>query len=169
MVNRPYLSFLQNRINEIGSALLFSQSKSVLNLPVTIVQAILVDDLGFIWLAAPRPKQDIREFEQQFPARLCFFKKGTAFYLTVEGRAQIILEPAEKEEMLRALDTAGQAYAARYCFIKTEITHAEYHEMLAPGQRTALEYILSQLTHWLFPQAGANRYKPAAFQPALRE
>ena len=168
MVNVPYLSFLQNRISEIGSALLFSQSRSVLSLPVTIVEAIRVDDLGFIWLQASRPKQDIREFEQQFPVRLCFFRKGRAFYLTVEGKARIILEPAEKEEMLDWVKPENRMRPGSCCFIKAEIIRAEYHEIEVSGQQTLLEQILAQLTHWLFPQT-APRYKPAAFQPAWRE
>ena len=43
------ISFLQERIEEIGSAIFYNESEAVLKLPTSIVSTVKVDDYGFVW------------------------------------------------------------------------------------------------------------------------
>ena len=67
------LNFLKEKIQEIGSAIFFNQSDSVLKLPTSIVDTVKVDDFGLVWFYVQKPKQDLREFDKEFPVRLDFF------------------------------------------------------------------------------------------------
>lgn len=169
MVNNLHLSFLQSRVNDIRSALLFSQSKSVLKLPVSIVKAIRVDELGYVWLLVPRPKQDIREFEQQFPSQLNFFRKGMEFYLNMEGKARIILEPAEIEEMRQAVAAEDISTLSGFCFVKLEIAQAAYHEIMPETGSGIWAGLRAQLAHWLSRQAPEYKYKPVTMHSLMAE
>ena len=61
------LTFLQEKIREIGSAIFFNLSDSVLKLPTSIVNTLKVDEYGFVWFYIQKPKQDLREFDKEFP------------------------------------------------------------------------------------------------------
>src|SRR5687767_5834589 len=89
------LSFLQERIKEIGSAIFFNLSDSVLKLPTSIVNTLKVDEYGFVWFYIQKPKQDLREFDKEFPVRMDFFRKGANFFLQVVGKAWIVSDPEE--------------------------------------------------------------------------
>ena len=98
------LCFLKEKIQEIGSAIFFNLSQSVLKFPTSIVETLKVDDFGFVWFSIQKPKQDLREFDNEFPVRLDFFKKGKNYFLQVEGKAWIVNDP-EEMNFLSALDT----------------------------------------------------------------
>ncbi|ANE50660.1 hypothetical protein [Flavisolibacter tropicus] len=70
------LTFLQEKIEQIGSAIFFNQSESVLKLPTSLVSNIKVDDFGYMWFFVQKPKQNLQEFDNEFPVRMDFFKKG---------------------------------------------------------------------------------------------
>ena len=81
------LNFLKEKIQEIGSAIFFNQSDSVLKLPTSIVETVKVDDFGLVWFYVQKPRQDLREFDKEFPVRLDFFRKGKSYFLQIEGKA----------------------------------------------------------------------------------
>ena len=62
MATNQQLNFLQEKIREIGSAIFFNQSDSVLKLPTSIVSTLKVDDYGFVWFFIQKPKQSLKEF-----------------------------------------------------------------------------------------------------------
>ena len=69
------LCFLKEKIQEIGSAIFFNLSQSVLKFPTSIVETLKVDDFGFVWFSIQKPKQDLREFDMNFLFALIFLKK----------------------------------------------------------------------------------------------
>ncbi len=95
MATNQQLNFLQEKIREIGSAICFNLSNSVLKLPTSIVTTLQVDDYGFVWFFIQKPKQLLTEFESEFPVRLDFFKKGKSHFLQVAGKARVVNDPEE--------------------------------------------------------------------------
>ena len=82
MFIHPDLPFIREKIQELRSALFFSQSSSLLRMTTTIISIVKVDEVGQIWFYVPRPRQALHEFDREFPARLEFFRKGKAFSST---------------------------------------------------------------------------------------
>lgn len=70
------LSFLQEKIQEIGSAIFFNLSDSVVKLPTSIVNTLHVDDYGYVWFFVQKARKTLKEVETEFPVRMDFFKKG---------------------------------------------------------------------------------------------
>lgn len=150
MVNTLHSNFLREKIEDIRSALFFSKSESVLRLPNSLVSALQVDEIGNIWLLAPRPKQQLREFEQRFPVQLNFYQKGKDFYLNVAGNARIILEPSEMDEMLNELQ-AQKNILKKWILLKVEITDADYHGTAPVIKSSWLTNLYLQVNKWLSP------------------
>jgi hypothetical protein len=127
MATNQQLNFLQEKIQEIGSAIFFNQSDSVLKLPTSIVSTLKVDEYGFVWFFVQKPRQQVREFETEFPARLDFFRKGKTSYLQVMGKGWVVSDPEEvnhfanlPQETLTALQDM--------LLVKVKIMRAEYYE-----------------------------------------
>ena len=90
MTNDSNLQFIREKILHIRSAVMYSMSNALVKIPNNIVTAINVDDEGHLWFLAKRPMQYVEECEQNFPARLVFYRKGIPFYLEVSGNAIIV-------------------------------------------------------------------------------
>lgn len=148
MIDTLHVGFLKEKIEDIRSALLFSDSKAVLRLPNCLVSAFQVDELGNIWLLAPLPKQQLREFEQRFPVQLNFYRKGKTFYLNIKGEANIILEPSELDEMLHCIN-AQKDFLKKYIFLKVRIADTHYHETSTATKNHWLSNVYSQMNKWI--------------------
>lgn len=150
MTNTLHISFLREKIEDIRSALFFSMSESVLRLPNSLVSALQVDEIGNIWLLAPRPKQQIKEFEQRFPVQLNFYQKGKEYYLNISGNAHIVLEPSELDEMLDTLHLQKNILK-KWILMKVRISDAQYHGTAPLAKNNWLTTLYAQLNKWLFP------------------
>jgi hypothetical protein len=95
MLPQPRRVFLQHKIMDLRQALFFNDSQSVLRFPVSIINVLQVDDVDQIWFMVNRPLQHLNEFEKEFRARLDFYKKGKNYYLHVIGKAFIVSDPEE--------------------------------------------------------------------------
>src|SRR5215216_5424883 len=129
------LCFFKEKIQEIGSAIFFNLSESVLKLPTSIVETIKVDDFGFVWFYMQKPKQDLREFDKEFPVRMDFFKKGKNYFLQVEGKAWMVNDP-EEINTLDIISDEEKAKAKDMVLVKVKMLKAEYHET-GTANRTA--------------------------------
>lgn len=156
MEDALHLNFLREKIEDIRSALFFSQSASVLKLPNCLVSALQVDEIGNVWLLAPRPQQQLREFEQRFPVRLDFYQKGKQFYLNITGNARIIVEPSELDEMFDVL-RIQKNLLKRWILIKVQVTDAQYHGTSPVVKQNRLASLYTHFNKWiisnLFPVA----------------
>jgi general stress protein 26 len=149
MLNQSDLQFLQDKIQDLKSALFFSQNTSLLRMATTIVSILKVDELGQMWFFVPRPKQALHEFDREFPVKLEFFRKGKRFFLHVGGRAFIVTDP-EEINCLVYEDIREQA-AGHMVLIKVKMTKAEYFESSVPTHHTGWwRDALTQLQAWLF-------------------
>lgn len=86
---------LTSKIIELQSALLFTESSSLVKLPTHVISDIEIDAEGQIWFVIPKPMQAIEAFDKEIPAKLDFFKKGKDFFVKVLGTAVIVTDNAE--------------------------------------------------------------------------
>lgn len=128
MASTQQLNFLQEKIQEIGSAIFFNQSESVLKLPTTVVSTLTVDDFGYVWFFVQKPKQQLKEFENDFPVRLDFFKKGAPCFLQVSGKGWVVSDPEEMNGLDILPDDARQMAMNEMVLVKVKIMKADYYE-----------------------------------------
>ena len=160
MLSDRHLHFLQEKIQDLRSALFYSLSNSVLKIPTSIITALKVDDDGFIWFFVTRPKQQLADSEGQFPARLEFYKKGKHSLVKVNGRACVVSE-INKITNLVSLPPEVQSKALdQLLLIKVKIEKAEYFETSSPNDANPLKKLGGQLKKWLLGEpAGIRPYE----------
>lgn len=127
-LHNQQLVFLQDKIRQIGSAIFFNQSDSILKLPTSLVQTLFVDDYGYVWFFVKKPKQYIQEFEKGFPARLDFFKKGVDYFLQVTGKGSVVSDPEELQYFQQQQEDPTAPVPHQMVLVKVKILKAEYFE-----------------------------------------
>lgn len=159
------LCFLRDKIQEIGSAIFFNLSESILKLPTSIVETIKVDDFGFVWFYVQKPKQDLREFDKEFPVRMDFFRKGKNYFLQVEGKAWMINDPEEINSLDVPEDEKNKL--SEMVLVKVKIQKAEYHETGSGAKQVNSSWWQNAMTSiYTWFRSGAGSYRPEVFYPA---
>src|ERR1700733_2810834 len=150
MLNQSDLQFLQDKIQDLKSALFFSQNTSLLRMATTIVSILKVDELGQIWFFVSKPQQALHEFDREFPVKLEFFRKGKRFFLHVAGKAFIVADPEEINSLVYE-DIREQA-KDHMVLIKVKMLKAEYFESTVAETRHAgwWREMTTQLQAWMF-------------------
>jgi len=159
------IHFLQERIQGIGSALLFNLSCGVFKFPTTIVNILKVDELANIWFFANRPEQHLQEFEREFPAHLQLYRKGKGYYLQITGKARIVNDPEELNELIGLSEEIKTKAFKEMVLIKVKISNAEYYDYnWQAARRNTIKGWITRLYNWLFKE----QYRPEPFilQPA---
>ena len=147
--NELSFKFLQEKIQELQTALFFTLSNAVLKMPTHIVTVVHADESGQIWLVIPRPLQYIEEFESEFPVKLDFFRKGKQFFLKLEGKAFIVTDPAEMrkfDKMDRQLELMIKNQKS--VIIKVKIQNAGYFEVMEKPSPNWIKNSGTQLYNW---------------------
>jgi len=166
LANSPnqQLHFLQQKIEQIGSAIFFNQSDSVIKLPTSLVSTVKVDDYGFVWFFVNRPGKKMQEFETEFPARMDFFRKGVDYFLQVSGKGWVVTDPEEVSGFFghnRGIDSNIMADAL---LIKVKMLKAEYFEtqtrLNTSWWQNAVDFVSGWFRHSSHP--GASSYSPAS-------
>jgi general stress protein 26 len=163
MATNQQLNFLQEKIQEIGSAIFFNQSDSVLKLPTSIVTTLQVDGYGYVWFFVQRPKQNLKEFEAEFPVRLDFFKKGASFFLQVSGKGWVVSDPEEMNAFVSLPDEAKQQAMHDMVLVKVKIMKADYYETRTTNRKAWWQNAISMFTTWF---RTSNHYRPETYYPA---
>ena len=128
------LPFIKQKIHELQNALFFPISTSVLQMSPCVVHVLAIDDTGCIWFIVPRPPQQIHEFDREFAAKMDFFKKGTAFYLKILGKAFIVTDPEEINSLICINEEIKEkARKNEVVLLKVKVSHADYFESLSPA------------------------------------
>lgn len=160
--NQQQLSFLQERIREIGSAIFFNLSDSVLKLPTSLVSTLEVDDYGYVWFFIQKPKQNLKEFENEFPVRMDFFKKGTAYFLQVMGKGWVVTDPEELCHVTSLSEEVKQAAMNDMVLVKVKISKADYFETRT-ARHSWWQQAVGSFTTWF---RNSNNYRPNTYYPA---
>jgi hypothetical protein len=162
MATNQQLNFLQEKIQEIGSAIFFNLSDSVLKLPTSIVSTMRVDDYGFVWFMVQKPKQSLKEFETEFPVRLDFFRKGSSGFLQVMGKGWVVSDP-EEMNLLEELSPESRMVALNeMVLVKVKIMKAEYYESRSARPQSWLQQVVGSVTAWF----RSSNYRPNTYYPA---
>jgi general stress protein 26 len=149
MLNQSDMHFLQEKIQDLKNALFFPQNTSVLRIATSIVAVLKVDELGQMWFFVPKPKQELHEFDRQFPARLEFFRKGKKFFLHVSGKAFIVTDPEEINSLV--FDDIREQTSSHLVLIKVKMMQADYFESADPAQSSRWwRDLRNQVYSWLF-------------------
>lgn len=161
------MTFLQQKIQEIGSAIFFNLSDSVLKFPTSIVTTLKVDDFGYVWFYVQKPKQNLREFEKEFPVRLDFYRKGKNCFLQVTGKAWVVTDPEEINTLLVTdEDIAGQVNNEtnnNMVLVKVKMQRAEYHETQSVNRNNWWQSAVNTLFTWF---RNSNNYPSNTYFPA---
>lgn len=161
MTSNQQLSFLQEKIREIGSAIFFNLSDSVLKLPTSIVSTLQVDDYGYVWFFIQKPRQDIKEFEMDFPTRLDFFKKGTNHFLQVMGKGWVVTDPEEMNTMEGLPEEARLMAMNEMVLVKVKILKADYFEK-TQGRQSWWQNVVNTVSAWF----SNDHFRPGTYYPA---
>src|SRR5687767_2062883 len=89
--------FLQQKLSEIENAVMYPMSDNVGKLPNDVIHFLRIDDSGQIWFTGHKPRGWVRTYDQRFPVRLLFYRKGVDYYIETNGMATI----ANAEEVLQ--------------------------------------------------------------------
>lgn len=148
MLNHSNLQFLREKIQDLKSALFFSQNTSLLRMPTMIVSISKVDDLGQMWFFVPRPRQVLHEFDREFPVRLEFFRKGKSFFLHITGKAYIINDPEEINSLF--YEEIKEKAMGHMVLIKVKMTKADYFENAPASHSGWWSDLRKQLHTWMY-------------------
>ena len=162
MVNQQLL-FLKEKIQDIGSAIFFNLSDAVLKLPTSIITTLKVDEFGYVWFFVERPKQQLNEFEKEFPVRMDYFRKGKDYSLQIMGKAWIVTDPEELAMAIDLSEDIKQKALSQLVLIKVKMVKADIFENIT-GQKTSwLQNALTTLQEWIFPHS--ENYSPTTYYP----
>jgi hypothetical protein len=163
MLQHSDLCFLQEKIQDLRSALFFSQNSSLLKISTTIVTILKADEFGQVWFFVPRPVQALQEFDREFPAKLEFFRKGRRFFLHITGRAFIVTDPEEINGLF--YDDIKEKAADHLVLIRVKMLKADYFESMPVRSSGWWNELRNQVHSWLFNTRPG--YKPYYLEPHL--
>src|SRR5690242_3284628 len=96
--------FIQTKLSQIENAVMYSMGNNLGKLPNDVIHFLRIDDGGQIWFTGHKPRGWVRTYDQRFPVRLLFYRKGIDFYIETNGIASI----ANAEEILQNRDAIEQ-------------------------------------------------------------
>ncbi|MBB1286187.1 pyridoxamine 5'-phosphate oxidase family protein [Flavisolibacter sp. BT320] len=158
------LSFLQHRIEEIGSAIFYNLSESVLKLPTSIVTTLKVDEFGFVWFMIQKPKQNLSEFEKEFPVKLDYYRKGSGCFLQVTGQGFMVTDPEEMNNLFDLSEDLKQSVNDKMTLVKVKIQKADYYQTRTMENASWWQSAWHTLTAWFRHNTfrHGNTYYPAS-------
>lgn len=163
MATNQQLNFLQDKIQEIGSAIFFNLSDSVLKLPTSIVSTLKVDDYGYVWFFIQKPRQNLKEFETEFPVRLDFFRKGKSYFLQVAGKGWVVNDPEEMNSFVILPEETKETAIHDMVLVKVKILKAEYYETKTSIKNSWWQSAFNAVNTWF---RNSNNYRTDTYFPA---
>jgi general stress protein 26 len=164
MPTNQQLHFLKEKIQDLGSAIFFNLSDSVLKFPTALVSCQEVDDFGFMWFWVQKPRQSVREFENGFPVRLDFYRKGKSFFLQVTGNAWVVTDPEEITQMAPVAQVKEKA--PEMVLVKVKMVRAEYHETQTAHAHSWWQNAVHSFFAWFRNSNGYTASSNNTFFPA---
>ena len=157
------LSFLQQKIQGIGSALFYSLNSGVLKFPTSIVSTLKVDEAGNIWFFISKPAQQLQEFDWEFPAKMQFYRKGKSYSLQVSGKACVVEDPEEVYSLVSLPARVREDACREVVLMKVKINNAEYYDYNDTLPKSNLKKIFAKFYNWLFH---TGKSAPLFLQPS---
>src|SRR5438876_9480690 len=152
MATDSNLQFIREKIYQVRSAIMYSMTDEVIKIPNSIVTAVRVDDEGQLWFLCKKPLQFVCECEQNFPARLKFYRKGISFFLEVSGKATIVNNNC-------SLSLPTEKYIQeKPVLIKMTMTNIEYVEPEEKRKKTWIETTLENGYKWFLRHVAIHHH-----------
>lgn len=152
MTGQLPITFIQEKVKDLESALFFSMSDAVLKFPACVVKILKTDELGQLWFLIPKPSQFIHAFDKIFPVKLDFFKKGREYYLKIIGKAFLVNDPEDINSIECLGDPVKQlARSGTTVLVKVKISHVDYVEKV-PEKRSAkniFHQVKNKIYRWI--------------------
>ena len=145
------MQVLKSKIMELQSALLFTESSSIVKLPTHVISDVELDNEGNIWFVIPKPAMQIEAYDKEIPAKLDFFKKGKDFFVKVRGMAflQTDLVEAKSNEGLSA-EMHERMQDEAVIAVKVKVMETELVDNTPKPSKNWLQASRSQLSSWFF-------------------
>ena len=141
---------LKSKIMELQSALLFTESSSLVKLPTHVIAGVDMNDEE-IWFVIPKPVQHIEAFDKEIPAKLDFFKKGMDFFVKVKGTAFIVTDREEIANSSVISDEMRERMKdPKVIAIKVKIQEADLIDNSPKPSNSWFQASRSQLSSWFF-------------------
>ncbi len=157
---------IHEKIYELGSALFFDTGSSLLKMPVSIIKVRSIDEIGQIWFIVPAPRQHIHSFEKEFRSQLNFFKKNAGFHLNITGKAFIVHDPEEINNVFFiAANEKIDLRENKSILIKVKIETADYFEHYHSAKNNSNKKFADDLITYLFPD---TRFHYPSLNDSLR-
>lgn len=134
---------IRGKISQLKTAIMYSMSDELTQLPNSIVTALQVDEEGQLWFTCPRPLLGMYEEGQCFPARLHFYRKGYFFHLEVSGKATIMNTSLYEELPI------SQSHTGDVMLIKMAMSSVEYTAPYEKKRKSRLETMVEQGFNWM--------------------
>ena len=158
MDNVKILHFIAEKIEEIRLAIFYCHSNSTLKINNTIIHTFKVDDLGNVSFFINRPQQLVREFDQEFPVGLNYFKKGKNYFFNIFGKARIINDP---EELAYETDlTAEEINSAltTHIYVRVKILKVDFYDNEFEKKNLILKKAWSVLSRFFNSLSASRSY-----------
>ena len=156
------LSFIQHKIQGIGSAIFYSLNNGVLKFPTSIVTTLKVDDAGNIWFFISKPSQQLNEFDWEFPAKMQFYRKGKGYSLQVSGKACVVEDPEEVNSLVSLPVKVRDEACKGLVLMKVKMNNVEYYDFNDTYSGNNLKKLFNRFYNWLF---STGRPAPYMLQP----
>ena len=145
------MQVLKSKIMELQSALLFTESSSIVKLPTHVISDVELDNEGNVWFVIPKPAMQIEAYDKEIPAKLDFFKKGKDFFVKVRGVAylQTDLAEAKSSEGLSA-EMHERMQDEAVIAVKVKVQETELVDNSPKPSQNWLQASRSQLSSWFF-------------------
>ena len=146
-----HAEMIKNKIAELRSALFFSESASLIQLPTHVVSDTEIDEKGDIWFVIPKPVQHIDAFDKEIPAKLDFFKKGLSFFVKVTGTAFLITDQAEIENAAGlSAEMRERMKDVRSLAVRINVQDSDLIDNTPKPTKNWLHSTSMQLSSWFF-------------------
>lgn len=141
---------LKSKMMELQSALLFTDSASLVKLPTHVISDISIDEEGQIWFVIPKPAQHIDAFDKEMPAKLDFFKKGRDFFVKVRGTASFATAAELSNNKTLSADMQERIKEGYMIAMKVMVQDSELVDNSPKPSQSWLRSSRSQLSSWFF-------------------
>lgn len=155
MTTDIHVQFLEKKLYELKTGMMYIMSSSISRLPNSLVQFLEVGENGQLWLTIQNPKQHTENYEQCFPVRLFFYRKGVEFFVEVSGTATIVVD---KEILMDKAELIGE----NSLLLKLTPSVAEYTETGRRKLFPELSKIINQFYQGFRSLIPGKEYRPAA-------
>ena len=146
------LAFIREKIYEIRSAVMYTMNNTLVKIPNGIIHLLKIDEEGHLWFVCSQPSVRVEECEQQFPARLFFYKKGKYFHVEVSGKAVVM-----------NTTYSGDADGNKPILIRMSMQNIEYTDMEARRPLTWIEQKLEACYRWVLKHIAVAREEKSVF------